>query len=70
MVNVTVPCYTCNGKKYEEIPNPVPFDPTQYYTIPCRTCEGYGVLVATELKAISKVRTVPNIPRDSGLGTK
>ncbi len=52
--NVQVQCFTCRGKKICLVPHPHPQDPGECKVVPCGTCNGFGVLIATELKRVEK----------------
>lgn len=72
MTNVNVPCLRCKGKgSYERtaaeghlvchIWSSVRGCPiSEHFCNPCDMCNGYGVLVATELKAVTKAVPITN----------
>jgi hypothetical protein len=52
--NAQVTCFDCRGHGSKFVPSPVPGDPGQCKVVPCLTCNGFGVLIATELKRVEK----------------
>ena len=64
--NILVSCLRCKGKgAYERNHSPCYMYSTErgcptaeHYCNPCDLCNGYGVLVATELKSIRKAEAV------------
>lgn len=58
-VNVQVQCITCKGTGQIEQHTPDSKDHFCYRMIPCSTCRGFGVLIATELKRIERWAPLP-----------
>lgn len=52
--NIQVQCLTCKGGGNVLVSTPHPQDPGQCRVDPCQTCNGFGILIATELKRIEK----------------
>ena len=54
MENIKVPCFTCRGLRVVYVSTPHPKDPGECTAVHCGTCNGFGVLIATELKRVEK----------------
>jgi hypothetical protein len=68
MKNIKVPCLVCKGDGTTEERVNDPTDPSSYRLVPCRTCNGFGVLIATELKRVEKWRPIGGVKGDPGQG--
>ena len=66
MTNVQVQCCHCKGSGQMEVSAGDRTDWTAYRLVTCTTCNGFGVVIATELKAVTAWQQVKSrLPIDA-----
>jgi hypothetical protein len=62
---IQIPCPACDGKGVLRVYAPPPLNEWLREFSECGTCNGFKVLIATELKAVTKVEPLSRDPRES-----